>query len=315
MWPFSLRLVAGPIERFSRLTPQLKANHPFQYENIVNGLRLILYGLFIKMVIADNLSVYVDEIYSEPLRYNSLSVLQGVFFYSFQIYSDFYGYSLIAIGSARMMGVRIMDNFNTPYMARSISEFWQRWHISLSTRFRDYVYFPMGGNRVEKSRWVFNILVVFLVSGLWHGANWTFVIWGGMFGALYIAEYIINKFLRVYRTEKSFKSTHVFLAIKTFVLVTLLWVLFRSSNFHQATDVLSSMFNNWFVEDGFIVEPEVWFFLILFILSDIAFYNSRFDKWIDKKPLFLRWPVYALLIFSIIVFAGVENFPFIYFQF
>lgn len=130
------------------------------------------------MVIADNLALYVDDIYANPSIYSTLSIVTGLVFYSFQIYSDFYGYSLIAIGSAKLMGVNIMDNFCTPYLSRSIGEFWQRWHISLSTWFRDYLYIPLGGNRVKMSRWVFNILAVFLLSGLWHGANWTFVIWG-----------------------------------------------------------------------------------------------------------------------------------------
>ena len=312
---FFPQLVAGPIERYSRLAPQLKENHPFQYDNLVNGLRLILYGLFIKMVIADNLSVYVDQIYSVPSRFHSGSVLQGIFFYSFQIYSDFYGYSLIAIGSARMMGVRIMDNFNTPYLARSISEFWQRWHISLSTWFRDYVYFPMGGNRVQKSRWILNVLTVFLVSGLWHGANWTFVIWGGMFGIFYIVESLGTRFLHLKRVSHQFKPVHIWLVLKTFLLVTLLWIFFRSNDINHAIEVMKSAVTNWSLMDDFSVKPMVWFFLILFIVSDIAFYNTRIDNWIDKKPVLVRWSVYAVLIFSIIVFAGVENFPFIYFQF
>lgn len=312
---FFPQLVAGPIERFSRLTPQLKANHPLLYDNLVNGLRLIIYGLFIKMVIADNLSVYVEEIYANPTGFNALSVMQGVFFYSFQIYSDFYGYSLIAIGSARMMGVQIMDNFNTPYLAKSIGEFWQRWHISLSTWFRDYIYFPMGGNRVQKSRWVFNVMVVFVVSGLWHGASWTFIIWGGMFGILYLSEAAINRFFRIGAVKTPFSAGHILLSMKTFLLVTLLWVFFRSSDFNQAIDVLQTLFMNWSVTDSFIVTPKVWILLVLFIISDMLFYNSRFDKWVSTKPMIVRWTVYALLIFSIIVFAGVENFPFIYFQF
>jgi alginate O-acetyltransferase complex protein AlgI len=175
------QLVAGPIERHHRLAPQLREKHSFKYSNLINGLRLILYGLFIKMVIADNLAVYVDQVYQSPDTYARTDILITWFFYSIQIYSDFYGYSLIAIGSALMMGVRIMDNFKTPYLARSIAEFWERWHISLSTWFRDYLYFPLGGNRRSKSRWIFNIIVVFLVSAIWHGANWTFLFWGGIF--------------------------------------------------------------------------------------------------------------------------------------
>jgi len=156
---FFPQLVAGPIERFSRLNPQLRAKHVFSFNNLANGLRLILYGLFIKMVIADNLSGIVDQIYAAPEKFSSLNILTGVFFYSFQIYSDFYGYSIIAIGSALIMGIKIMDNFKTPYLSKNIAEFWQRWHISLSTWFRDYLYFPMGGNRVSQKRWIINIFV------------------------------------------------------------------------------------------------------------------------------------------------------------
>lgn len=153
---FFPQLVAGPIERYSRLAPQLRERHILSYDNLVNGLRLILYGLFIKMVIADNISPIVDQVYANPENYASGHVLTGIFLYSFQIYSDFFGYSTIAIGSALLLGVRIMDNFKSPYLAKNISEFWQRWHISLSTWFRDYLYFPLGGNRVSKYRWVLN---------------------------------------------------------------------------------------------------------------------------------------------------------------
>ena len=149
---FFPQLVAGPIERFSRLSPQLKAPHTFSYENLAKGLRLILYGLFIKMVIADNLAGLVDQIYATPQHFSSLDIITGIVFYSFQIYSDFYGYSIIAIGSAQIMGISLMDNFRTPYLAKNIAEFWQRWHISLSTWFRDYLYYPLGGNQVKKLR-------------------------------------------------------------------------------------------------------------------------------------------------------------------
>ena len=181
---FFPQLVAGPIERYSRLAPQFRIKQHINYDNLSRGLRLILYGLFIKMVIADNISGIVDLVYAAPENFASLDILKGIFLYSFQIYSDFYGYSTIAIGSALLLGIRIMDNFKSPYLAKNISEFWQRWHISISTWFRDYLYFPLGGNRVSKQRWVLNILLVFLISGLWHGANWTFLIWGLLFGLL-----------------------------------------------------------------------------------------------------------------------------------
>ncbi len=184
------QLVAGPIERFDRLGKQLKHKHYFHYHNLANGFRLILYGLFIKMVIADNIFPYVDAIYEDPGKYNSLSIILGTIFYSFQIYSDFYGYSLIAIGSALLMGIKIINNFQAPYLAKNITEFWHRWHISLSTWFKDYLFIPLGGSRVKKYRWIINILFVFTISGLWHGAAWTFIIWGALHGLLYVAEQV-----------------------------------------------------------------------------------------------------------------------------
>ena len=313
---FFPQLVAGPIERFSRLTPQLKEKHNFSYTNLANGLRLILYGLFIKMVIADNLSGIVDQVYTAPEKFASSDILTALIFYSFQIYSDFYGYSIIAIGSALIMGIRIMDNFKTPYLAKNISEFWQRWHISLSTWFRDYLYFPLGGNRVAKQRWILNILAVFVISGFWHGANWTFIIWGALFGFIYLIEYILNKSFSLSKEYKAYSFGHLFLAFKTFVLVTLIWVFFRSQSFDEAINIFVLLFTPDRVPSAILDIPlSTWIFLIIFIVSDILLYNTRFDTWIGKFPMVFRWTMYSILIFSIIVFAGVENFPFIYFQF
>lgn len=313
---FFPQLVAGPIERFSRLTPQLKQKHNFSYKNLANGLRLILYGLFIKMVIADNLSGIVDQIYTAPQNYHSVDILKGVFFYSFQIYSDFYGYSIIAIGSALIMGIQIIDNFKTPYLAQSIDEFWQRWHISLSTWFRDYLYFPLGGSRVRKIRWIVNILIVFVVSGIWHGANWTFLIWGALFGVLYLFEKALQKIFSVSIHNKAFSVWHIVHAIKTFVLVSFIWIFFRSQSFSEAMNLFALIFSNSNVDAANLIIPYyVWVFLGLFILSDIILYNKRFDKTIAQMNVVSRWSVYSVMIFVIIVFAGVDNFPFIYFQF
>ncbi len=313
---FFPQLVAGPIERFSRLSPQLKARHQFSYQNLANGLRLILYGLFIKMVVADNLSGIVDKIYQAPETFDTWHILTGIFFYSFQIYSDFYGYSIIAIGSALIMGIKIMDNFKTPYLAKNIAEFWQRWHISLSTWFRDYVYFPMGGNRTKALRWIFNILVVFVVSGIWHGANWTFIIWGALYGITYLLEKAVDTVLKFEKNFAPFSWGHIFLALKTFILVTFIWVFFRSQSFDEAMLIFRLLFENFGIESQTLQIPvSTWFFLAVFILSDIVLYNKRFDTWAGSLPGIFRWGIYGFLTFAIIVFAGVENFPFIYFQF
>ena len=309
------QLVAGPIERFSRLTPQLKTIHQLKYEHIANGFRLILFGLFIKMVIADNLAVIVDAIYEAPNLYSSLDLSIGVVFYAFQIYGDFFGYSIVAIGAALMMGVSLMDNFKTPYLSKSISEFWQRWHISLSTWFRDYLYFPMGGNRVKQFKWILNILVVFIVSGIWHGANWTFVFWGGLYAIIYLIEKGFNP------TRKEVEATpfsikHIVLTLKTFILVTLIWVFFRSQSLEQALTMFKELFTNgWSAKEQLTIPIATLVAFIAFVLIDIRLYNTRFDVWIGGHHGVVRWLIYTMLAFAIIVFAGVEDFPFIYFQF
>ena len=268
------------------------------------------------MVIADNISGIVDLVYAHPENFASPDILKGIFLYSFQIYSDFFGYSTIAIGSALLLGIRIMDNFKSPYLAKNISEFWQRWHISLSTWFRDYLYYPLGGNRVSKQRWVLNILVVFLISGLWHGANWTFIIWGLLFGLLYISERLVNGLLKWEKNYSAFSAGHILLALKTFLLVTILWVFFRSQSFDAAIGIFRLLGQNTPMEvQSLLIPLSTWIFLLLFIISDILLYNKRFDSWVGGMPYLFRWCIYGVLLFGIIAFAGTENFPFIYFQF
>lgn len=309
---FFPQLVAGPIERFSRLSPQLKAFHKFSLDNLRNGLRLIVYGLFIKMVIADNLSTYVDLVYADSSQYTSSSILQAIFFYSLQIYSDFYGYSIIAIGTALIMGIKLRDNFKTPYLSQNIGEFWKRWHISLSTWFKDYLYFPLGGNRTSKLRWLTNIAIVFLVSGVWHGANWTFIFWGG----LYACIYIIESQIKLYKTSTPSLLFKIASVIKTFVLVSFIWVFFRSQTIHDAFDLFSNLIQNTNHTLSSIDVPyTIWGLLFVFLLIDCLTYNSRFDQWISNKSMILRWNIYGFFIFSILVLSGVEEYQFIYFQF
>ena len=314
---FFPQLVTGPIERPANLLRQLHEQKEFRYENISKGMRLILYGFFIKMVVADHLGEYVDEVYGHLDEYNSWTVLCCMVFYSFQIYCDFFGYSTIALGSAKLMGFDITDNFKSPYLSKNIAEFWHRWHISLSSWFRDYVYIPLGGNRVKFGRWVFNILVVFVLSGIWHGAAWTFLLWGFAHGLLHIVEkalrdHIPTKELR-YKWLKI--SVNALSILKTFVLVTLFWVLFRATDFEHLKSIFVTAFTNFDGGEQMNVKPGMWIYLGLFILSDILLRNTRFDMWCDDKPLVLRWLVYALLVFLVIACSSVYNFPFIYFQF
>ncbi|MBI1183881.1 MBOAT family protein [bacterium] len=308
------QLVAGPIERFSRLNAQLRAKVQLNYENIANGLRLILFGFFIKMVVADNLSEFVEQVYAQPQAYSGLDVALGMVLYSFQIYGDFHGYSSIAIGTAMLFGVNLMNNFNTPYLSVNIKEFWSRWHISLSTWFRDYLYIPLGGNKVKIARWIINILIVFTVSGLWHGANWTFVIWGGLYGLVYIVEHFVNKAFHLAPCRNELSPKRLLLAIKNFVVVTLIWVFFRSQNLEEAHGMFSGLLNQH-SEASLQLPTSVWVWFLLFIGSEFLLFNKRFDTWIATKMPWLRWAVYALLLFAILAFAGVQEYPFIYFQF
>ena len=183
---FFPQLVAGPIERATRLLPQIENKREFKYEEGVAGLRLILWGMFKKVVVADTCAIYANDIFANYTEYSGPTLMLGAVYFAFQIYGDFSGYSDIAIGTAKLFGIQLMTNFKTPYFSRDIAEFWRRWHISLSTWFRDYLYIPLGGSRVGKWKSVRNVFVIFLVSGFWHGANWTFIAWGGIHAALFL---------------------------------------------------------------------------------------------------------------------------------
>ena len=314
---FFPQLVTGPIERPGNLLRQLHEEKGFRYENISKGMRLILFGFFVKMVVADHLGEYVDEVYGHLDEYNSWSVLGCMVFYSFQIYCDFFGYSTIALGSAKLMGFDITDNFKSPYLSRNIAEFWHRWHISLSTWFRDYVYIPLGGSRVKFVRWVFNILVVFVLSGIWHGAAWTFLLWGFAHGLLHVVEKVLRDRIPTKApASKGMKLLVEALCLaKTFVLVTLFWVMFRATDFEHLKTIFVTAFTKFSEGEMMHVKPGMWLYLGLLILFDILLRNTRFDAWCDDKPLALRWTVYAVLVFLTICCSSVANFPFIYFQF
>ena len=314
---FFPQLVTGPIERPANLLRQLHEEKKFQYENISKGMRLILFGFFIKMVVADHLGEYVDEVYGHLDEYNSWTVIGCMFFYSFQIYCDFFGYSTIALGSAKLMGFDITDNFKSPYLSRNIAEFWHRWHISLSTWFRDYVYIPLGGSRVKFGRWVFNILVVFVLSGIWHGAAWTFLLWGFAHGLLHIVEKALRDKIPAKETQSRWLKICIdaLCVLKTFVLVTLFWVMFRATSFEHLKAIFETAFTNFHGGEQMSVKPGMWIYLGLFIISDIVLRNTRFDVWCDDKPMAVRWLIYAVLLFMVICCSSVFNFPFIYFQF
>lgn len=234
---FYPQLVAGPIERPQNVIHQFYEKHEFNWEKVKSGLMMMAWGLFKKVVIADRLAMVVDSAYNNPSEKNGLSLLVATFFYTFQIYCDFSGYSEIALGSARVMGFELMENFKSPYFSKSISEFWRRWHISLSTWFRDYLYIPLGGNRVSEWRRYFNQFIVFMISGLWHGAQWTFVIWGSLHGFYLIVAAVRNKYFPKLILPDNVLGKTINL-ISTFVLVMLAWVFFRAKDTRDALLIL-----------------------------------------------------------------------------
>lgn len=327
---FYPQLVAGPIERPQNLLHQFSEKHYFDYDRITSGLRLMAWGLFKKVVIADRLAVYVDTVYDNPYTYNSLTLIIATFFFAFQIFCDFSGYSDMAIGAARIMGFKLMKNFDMPYHSKSISEFWKRWHISLSTWFRDYLYISLGGNRVSVLRWCFNLSFVFLISGLWHGANWTFVIWGALHG-FYLVFALMTEKIRIKINDKLGLRKFGFLQIiTTFLLVALAWIFFRADNMATAFYILKNMFAGIpELIQGFINKQEILefagltkkdmalSFLLIILLESVHSLQKKINvhEIFVSKPAYFRWAVYFTLIIAIVSFGVFENRQFIYFQF
>ena len=321
---FFPQLVAGPIERTSNLLPQIKAEHTFDYDKASYGMKLMAWGFFKKLVIADNLSVYVDTVFNDVWNNAGFSFVLAAFFFTIQIYCDFSGYSDIARGTARMMGIELMENFKSPYFSSSVKEFWSRWHISLSTWFRDYVYIPLGGNRTAtKARAYGNLLITFLVSGLWHGANWTFVLWGGMHGVAQIVE----KALRLDKTDRLRTGMRVCRTFLVFIFAGVAWVLFRANSLHEATYIYTHLFSGIaspvsYLKTGFQTIRMDWralgkVFLIYFpILFAYDIASLRTDPIKVISALRWRWVIYVAFTCLIALFAPyTRNAAFIYFQF
>lgn len=317
---FFPQLVAGPIERATHLLPQFSITKKFNYSNGVNGLRQILWGLFKKIVIADYCAHFVNIIFENPQDYSGSTLVLGAVFFAFQIYGDFSGYSDIAIGTAKLFGYNLKQNFAFPYFSRDIAEFWRRWHISLSTWFRDYLYIPLGGSRGNKRQQIRNVFIIFLVSGFWHGANWTFLIWGGL-NALYFIPLLINKnnrnHINVVAENKKIPSLKEFsLIIFTFILTTFAWIFFRAESLTDAFEYIIGIFNGSLFSIPEIRPTDLFILLIIFIGIEwtgrrnlYALENFGFT-W--KKPI--RLVFYYCLIISLFVFSRQEM-EFIYFQF
>lgn len=320
---FYPQLVAGPIERPQNLLHQFREKHYFEINRVYEGLRLMLWGLFKKVVIADRLSIYVDAVYHNPEQYSGLNLAIGTVFFAIQIYCDFSGYSDMAIGAAKVMGFKLMTNFNRPYFAKNIQEFWKRWHISLSTWFRDYLYISLGGNRVSRARTYFNVAVVFVLSGFWHGANWTFVIWGAIHAFLIVGYMLFRQYVKP-APSGSFWLTNLAAILVTFIVVCMAWIFFRAGSVTDAWYILTEIFNNpldgfqWAVRNG--KGPTFGMTSILISLAMIGillfaehFQNVQQTSWNNKASLDVLF--HGCILFCVIVFGVFQKTSFIYFQF
>jgi alginate O-acetyltransferase complex protein AlgI len=327
---FYPQLVAGPIERPQNVLHQFHEVKTFDYYNLTAGLRLMLWGLFKKVVIADNVAGLVNMTYGAPEEHTGLTLLFTSYFFAFQIYCDFSGYSDMAIGAARTMGYNLMENFRVPYIAGSIREFWSRWHISLSTWFRDYLYIPLGGNRVSKNRWMFNLFIVFLVSGIWHGANWTYIVWGALHGLYLIAGIIKDEILGKsnlsgLREHSLIKPLNVFI---TFHLAAFAWIFFRAESVGDAFLIIDKIWDTQFDLTtlkqtlGILAgSPKnlskiIFVLILLIVFYTIDPYMDRISKGEIIIPRsWMKHAIYAALTASILLMGYFGEVSFIYFQF
>ena len=309
------QLVAGPIERPQNLLPQFHRERNVTWEQFRDGLFLALWGLVKKVMIADCVSQYTDTVYNYNVNHSGTSLLLGTYFFAIQIYCDFSGYSDIARGVSRMFGVELMKNFETPYFARSISEFWSRWHISLSTWFRDYVYIPLGGNRVSPARTFLNLFVVFLISGFWHGANWTFLIWGALHGVYLIGERLLGDSRKGAAEQNQSALVQSLKIAVTFHLVLISWILFRARSVQEAWSIFYKiLFDHGPVFWNVIIIQSAMAIVILLIV-DLFHWRTKFWDRIAEFPIALRVSAALVLLFAIVLFGVESQNQFIYFQF
>lgn len=329
---FFPKLLAGPIERAKQLIPQFYKKTEFDIERITNGLKLAAWGLFKKLVIADRLAAFVNVVYADPAAHSGVSLTLVVVFYSFQIYCDFSGYTDIAIGISQMFGFRLMDNFDRPYSAITVSDFWRRWHISLSSWLRDYLYIPLGGNRVKIQRLYFNYLIVFFICGLWHGASWTFVLWGVIHG-LYL---IFGRFSRETRARLTCKTgldrlpgLHNGLRIiTTFTLISFAWIFFRANTIADAFYIITHLHVGWgkifnFDALGSMIllgKSKTEFIIVILSLLFLGFIHflekhANMRNMFSGKPAWLRFTLYYIIVAGILLLSLPDAANFIYFQF
>lgn len=332
---FFPQLVAGPIERSPNLLGQFYEDKKFDYDRAKSGILLMFWGFFQKIVVADRVAVLVNQVFDYYPYYGGFEILIGVLFFAVQIYGDFAGYSNIAIGAARVMNFDLMENFRQPYLARSVAEFWRRWHISLSTWFRDYLYIPLGGSRRGTARKYLHVMIVFLVSGLWHGASWTYVVWGGLNGLYQVLGDITlplrRKIRGFFRLSDQTVGYRVMQMLTTFILINFAWIFFRAGTVGDAFAILRQLVgesNPWVLFDGTLYTlglDRVEFLLSLFFIAcmlvvDIAHYRGiSFGRSIARQPLPVRWLLYIAMIYVLLIFGiygpNFDASQFIYFQF
>jgi D-alanyl-lipoteichoic acid acyltransferase DltB (MBOAT superfamily) len=322
---FFPQLVAGPIERSTRLIPQLRQDNSFSFENIREGLKQICWGYFKKLVVADRCAIYVEAVFSNPNQYSGSTICLAAVFFGFQVYCDFSGYSDIAIGSARMMGYRLMTNFRRPYFSSTFREFWQRWHISLSTWFKDYLYIPLGGSRVSISRWYLNIMTTFVISGVWHGANWTYIIWGALHGGFLVGEDFFKRIFVKLKLEWMISDNNRIIKflkiVATFSLVQLAAIFFRSPSVSHALVMIKNIFvlegPIWIPRNDNVATP-IYALISIAILMTVEFKQEYFkDKFtfINNKIMIVRHFSYATVLAIIILLGVFDGGQFIYFEF
>jgi alginate O-acetyltransferase complex protein AlgI len=313
-------LVAGPIERATHLLPQVEKPRFFDYLRATDGLKQILWGLFKKLVIADNCAGFANQIFNNASNYSGSTLVLGAVFFSFQIYGDFSGYSDMALGTARLLGFDLIRNFNFPYFAESVSEFWRRWHISLSSWLRDYLYLPLGGSRFGTLNTIKNTFIVFGISGLWHGANWTYVVWG-LLNAVYLVPSILleneKKVIKTLENPLFLKIKHTFKVLMTFSLVTISWIFFRADSLTKAFQYIGNMFSKSLFQMPRVFPKIVILLLIFFIIIEFLGRHQPYAiaQLGSKMPRFVRWFCYAFLLFLIGMYMQTEKITFIYFQF
>lgn len=315
---FFPQLVAGPIERPSHLLPQLREVHTFDAQRVWQGLQLMAWGIFKKVVIADRLGIYVDSVYNNVPNQSGLSYLVATYFFAFQIYADFSGYTDVAVGSAKVLGIDLIQNFNRPYFASTITDFWHRWHISLSTWLRDYLYIPLGGNRLGRGRMYFNILVTMLLGGIWHGASWTFVIWGALQGTMLCGSKLTLPYRDrlVDRLGLPRRAVELVRIAVTFQLVCFSWIFFRANTVGDAFHIVRHLFDGW---PRVFLDPTAMGYgvpgILLLLVVQLMQTRRPIRQRLEGSSLPVRWAVSFSVLFAIVLFGVDGNAQFIYFQF